>query len=579
MNASGGPEAATARVAGAGMDPIGTTPCDVDGVEADLKRRGHALSVRAQAFEAAVTLLTGSWAPRGSPEAIAEILLQAVSARGCCLMEIDPDDGRLVPILIVGDSPRADGEGALLQSVPGRVATTGRSVVTDTTLASEGETGAPETGATSAPQNSLCVPVRLPGGGQGVLEIVNKKALSGFDSDDLYTATGMVPALTLALQLKRHWRTRERDVEELQALASIGERLAEKRDLEDMLREVIGLAQQVVGAEASSCLLLDETAENLVFKVAHGECAQLLQQHRVPLGEGVAGWVVVEGRAALITDVSADPRFDGRIAQAIGFPVRDLLCVPLQTQDEVLGVIELVNSTRPAGFERRDADLLTAVAGQCASAISQRLHLDRINRGLIATVECLARGCDSPDAPNQCQPQKVLTFARAVSRELGLSDDQQMVVALTVLLHDVGKTGLESELHHQPRKLTERESAVVRGHPVVGALFLESLKDSRMGDVVAAVRHHHEWVDGRGYPDGLKGDKIPIASRVLAVVHAFCAMAEGRPYKPARTTEEAIAELRRWAGSQFDAEVVEALVVTTARPAPEPVPAFSPQPA
>jgi HD-GYP domain-containing protein (c-di-GMP phosphodiesterase class II) len=536
----------------------------------DLKRAAHALSVRAQAFEAAITLLTDSWAPRGSPEAIAEILLQAVDAGGCCLFEVSPDEGMLVPVLLVGETPRSGGVRVSPDSMPGRVAATGKPLLTDTALVSQGSGQAPEPGPSSSPRSSLCIAVRLPGNGSGVLEMVNKRALSGFNSDDLYTATGMAPALTIALQLKRHWRTRQRDVEELQTLASVGERLAEREDLEGMLGEVTGLAQQVIGAEASSCLLLDETAENLVFKVAHGKCAGVLRHHRVALGEGIAGWVAAEGRMALVADVSADPRFDGRIAQAVGFPVRDLLCVPLKTGHEVLGVLELVNSTRPAGFERRDADLLAAIAGQCASTVSTYLRLDRINRGLIATVECLARGCDNSEGTHQCHPQRVLPVARAVCRQMALSDDQEMVVALTALLHDVGKTGLEKEAHHQPRRLTERERTVVKGHPVVGALFLESLKDSRMKDVVAAVRHHHEWVDGRGYPDGLKGDAIPPASRIIAVVHAYCAMTEGRPYQPARSRHEAIAELRRWSGTQFDADVVEALAAVTEASAPEP---------
>ncbi len=537
----------------------------------DLKRVAHALSVRAQAFEAAVTVLTDSWGPRGSPETIAGILLQALDAGGCCLFEISPDDATLVPTLLLGDTPRSERTRVPLDSVPGRVIRTGKPLLVDTTLASEAPTTAPDPAPSSPPRSSLCLPIRLPGNQHGVLEVVNKRALSGFNSDDLYTATGVAPALTMALQLKRHWRTRQRDVEELQTLASVGERLAEREDLEEMLVEVIGLAQQVIGAEASSCLLLDETADNLVFKVAHGTSAKLLQHHRVPFGEGVAGWVAAEGRPALVADVSLDPRFDGRIAQAIGFPVRDLLAAPLKTAEEVLGVLELVNSTRPGGFERRDADLLCAIAGQCASTVSTWLRLDRINRGLIATVECLARGCDEPDGTNQCHPQKVLPVARVVCRQLGLSEEQEMVVALTSVLHDVGKTGLETELHHQPRKLTERERAVVRGHPVVGALFLESLKDSRMRDVVAAVRHHHEWVDGRGYPDQLKGDRIPLASRIIAVVHAFCAMTEGRPYQPARSYNETIAELRRWSGTQFDAEVVEAVIAATAGAAPGPV--------
>jgi HD-GYP domain-containing protein (c-di-GMP phosphodiesterase class II) len=190
-------------------------------------------------------------------------------------------------------------------------------------------------------------------------------------------------------------------------------------------------------------------------------------------------------------------------------------------------------------------------------------RLERTRHGFLRTVEYLADLTAAPEAA-QCHPRQALPLVDGLVRRLGLSDEEARVIELTHVLHDVGSASVGQELPYEPRELTESERAAVREHATVGALLLQPLTDTWMSRAVAGVRHHHEWMDGSGYPDGLRGEEIPIAARIAAVTHAYLAMTEGRPYRAARTPQEAVEELRQSAGSQFDPQVVEALAACVA---------------
>jgi HD-GYP domain-containing protein (c-di-GMP phosphodiesterase class II) len=143
-----------------------------------------------------------------------------------------------------------------------------------------------------------------------------------------------------------------------------------------------------------------------------------------------------------------------------------------------------------------------------------------------------------------------------IGAELGLSEEQLNTLELAVYVHDLGKIGIPDEVLSKPGKLTDDEWVDILRHPSLSAGFLAGIEE--LAEVASIVRHHHERVDGSGYPDGFKGEAIPFLSRILSVADAFEAMTSPRPYRKAISWEEALAELRNNAGTQFDPEVVEA---------------------
>jgi diguanylate cyclase (GGDEF)-like protein len=175
-----------------------------------------------------------------------------------------------------------------------------------------------------------------------------------------------------------------------------------------------------------------------------------------------------------------------------------------------------------------------------------------------AVVRSLAAALEARDGYTGDHSDAVERLALGVGRALGLADGQLDESRIVALLHDVGKIGVPDAILHKPGALTAEELTIMRRHPLIGESILRPLPP--FAAVARAVRHEHEHWDGSGYPDGLAGEDIPIASRVVLACDAYNAMVSDRPYRPALTKAQAVAELRRCAATQFDPAVVAALV-------------------
>lgn len=158
--------------------------------------------------------------------------------------------------------------------------------------------------------------------------------------------------------------------------------------------------------------------------------------------------------------------------------------------------------------------------------------------------------------------QRAKRIAMRTAEKLGMSRQEAMLVGLAAMLHDLGKIAVPPEILHKPGPLTDEEWRVMRLHPVHGARIVGQVESLRV--VTPFILHHHERFDGavtgkhRGYPAGLKGDEIPLGARIIAVVDAFDAMTSDRVYRKGMPADEALAELRRHSGTQFDPQVVDA---------------------
>jgi HD-GYP domain-containing protein (c-di-GMP phosphodiesterase class II) len=175
---------------------------------------------------------------------------------------------------------------------------------------------------------------------------------------------------------------------------------------------------------------------------------------------------------------------------------------------------------------------------------------------LAATVDALSGTLGLRDEPTGAHSGRVARLASALGRRLGLEERPLLELAYAAALHDIGKVGVPDALLLKPGPLAPPEWEVVRSHSAWGAELLSRVPG--LERVAMIVRHHHERFDGRGYPDGLKGEDIPVESRILSVVDAFVAMTEQRPYRPACEPAAAAAELRAQRGTQFDPRVLDA---------------------
>ncbi len=186
-----------------------------------------------------------------------------------------------------------------------------------------------------------------------------------------------------------------------------------------------------------------------------------------------------------------------------------------------------------------------------------RLYLD-MKETHIATLTALTTALDAKDAYTHGHSYRVSRYALMLGRSLGLSAKRLELLEYAALLHDIGKIGVSGEIISKNGKLTDEEYEVMKSHPAVGAQIIERLKFLKEAALI--VKYHHERPDGGGYPEGLKGEEIPLEARILHICDTLDAMTSSRSYRKAMAMETCIEEFQKYRGSQFDPEVVDALL-------------------
>jgi putative nucleotidyltransferase with HDIG domain len=178
---------------------------------------------------------------------------------------------------------------------------------------------------------------------------------------------------------------------------------------------------------------------------------------------------------------------------------------------------------------------------------------NKIRASFLNAITALVYALEAKDAYTSGHSQRVADLSAAIARELNLPHAQIDKLRLAGLLHDIGKIGIQESVLNKPGRLTEAEFGLVKLHPEIGEHILSPIVDS--ADILEAVRNHHEYFNGKGYPDGLQKDKIPLGARILAISDAYEAMTSERPYRKSMSANAARHEIERNKGSQFDPEI------------------------
>jgi diguanylate cyclase (GGDEF)-like protein/putative nucleotidyltransferase with HDIG domain len=355
----------------------------------------------------------------------------------------------------------------------------------------------------------------------------------------------------------------EREHRRLALASSLSGRLAPLLDADTITRVTVDELSQAYDCDLALIFALDH--DGGLRPVAGG--GRLVSQ--IPafddwsqsLDEGVTGRVARTGEPALIRETRDDPDFlNGDSDRESGSE----LAVPIRVAGAVWGVLDL-ESNRSDAFTQEDLLLADTLAAQVGGALHRSQLFEELESTFATTLGVLSDALETKDSYTAAHADDVADVAVRVGRRLGLSDEELRTLRYGALLHDIGKIGVRSEVLNKPSPLTPEEFEEIKQHTVIGARMLERIPF--FAPVRPIVRSAHERWDGRGYPDGLIGADIPLAARIVCACDAFHAITSERPYSPARSTEEAVEELRRNAGTQFDARVVEALIADIERSA------------
>ena len=331
-----------------------------------------------------------------------------------------------------------------------------------------------------------------------------------------------------------------------------------KSRLMDMLEQIISMTQHMLDAEAASILLFRNNDHELYFEVASGPVGKALRHVKLNTQYGIAGQVVRTGKPLIVNDVTRSANFHKIIDDTTGFSTKSLVCAPLSVHRKILGVIEVLNKRDGSLFGEEDMESVISVANTAAMAIENtRLH-ETVLDAYKDTVAALSAAIDAKDSHMRGHSQRVMEYALNAGAALYLSPEELETLEYASLLHDIGKIAVDSSILNKPGPLTAGEWEIMRAHPVIGAELLKEI--AFLDKASELVLYHHEKYDGTGYPDGLKGEEIPMGARIIAVADAFDSMTIDSSYRGALSIEKTIKELNDCAGTHFCPKVVKALI-------------------
>lgn len=349
-------------------------------------------------------------------------------------------------------------------------------------------------------------------------------------------------------------------MEEMGALLEVGRVVSSTLDLRELLTKIMSTATKVMRCETSTVYLVDDQTNELYFHIVSGDpnVGAKLQEIRLPMGTGLAGWCAQNNKPVIVPDTERDPRFFKGADKKSGFVTRSMICVPMRLKDRVVGVLQVLNRTGEIPFNDHDLETLENVANQAVSAIENARLYENIQKVYLSTIEVLATAIDAKDPYTQGHSRRVTQYSVAIAEEMNLTTKEIENIRYAGLLHDVGKIGIKDSIIRKPGRLTDEEYAIIKMHPAIGAKILRPV--DFLADKIPGVLHHHEYYDGRGYPDHLTGLTIPLAGRIICVADAFDAMTTNRPYRKGLSVNTAVGELKKFSGKQFDPECVEAFL-------------------
>jgi len=344
----------------------------------------------------------------------------------------------------------------------------------------------------------------------------------------------------------------------LEKLYEASRRVQPAPPLYQVLQQVIKMTQYLLDASAASILLFRDNDHELYFEAATGPVSKSLRHVRLSTQYGIAGQVARTGKPLIVNDVMRSEKFHKMIDDTTGFCTRSLICAPLIANDNILGVVEVLNKRDGSNFEEPDLQAAVYVANTAALAIENARMHQIIMDAFKDTAVQIALAVDSRDIHSAGHSRRVMEYTTLAGSFLSLAPAEMEILGFASALHDIGKMTIDHRLITKPGALTAEEWNIIQEHPARGAEIVRHI--SYLAGAADIILCHHERYDGGGYPNGLKGEEIPMGARLITVADAFDTMTTSRSYRTAMSVSMAVKELHHCAGYQFCPIAVKAFV-------------------
>src|ERR1700691_1839498 len=348
--------------------------------------------------------------------------------------------------------------------------------------------------------------------------------------------------------------------EQLRLAARLTASLVHKSDVEEMAQLVVDELHETFAFHLAAIQRLDDDGV-LRLIAGRGPLAEVMTEFLLteqPASEGVNGRVARSGATALVPDTTQDPDYIVRDPQT---DPGSELAAPIVVEGEVWGVLN-IEATDAGALGEPDVVLIEAIAASFGVAVHRAKLVSDLEGAFTTALAALTSTVEAKDDYTACHGEDVALLAERVALRMALSGVQARDVRYAAMLHDLGKVAVPSEILLKPGPLTDEEWVTMRSHAAIGGELVGRIE--AFAHLAPAVRASHERWDGDGYPDGLAGEQIPLAARIISACDTYDAIITDRPYRPARTPAQAAEELRRVAGDQLDGHAVEALLAELA---------------
>jgi PAS domain S-box-containing protein/putative nucleotidyltransferase with HDIG domain len=390
---------------------------------------------------------------------------------------------------------------------------------------------------------------------------LNRFARSNLIYDESHAPRTILTIIRDITERKRAEERIQRQLAHFTALRDIDRTISASFDLQTSLNVVLNQVVTQLSVDAADVLLHNTKSQTLSYGAGRGFRTKAFEGTRLLLGEGYAGRAALERRTVHVPNLVDEPDNSYLTRATLGEGFISYYCVPLIAKGQILGVLEVFQRA-PLDPDEEWLDFMQTLAGQAAIAIDNALLFDDLQRSNTelalaydATIEGWSRALDLRDKETEGHTQRVTSMTVRLARVYGLSDQELVQVRWGALLHDIGKMGVPDSILLKPGPLTDDEWILMKKHPTFAYELLSSVRYLHAA-LDIPFRHHEKW-DGTGYPLGLKGEEIPIAARIFAVVDVWDALSYNRPYRDAWTRERVLDYIQSLSGSHFDPQVVK----------------------
>jgi len=499
--------------------------------------------------------------PNATLHTISQYAQTLFSADGCRIFLIEPNGEYLRCVLALHEDFSAFRHLRVKvgQGVTGSVAVRGQAEIVNDMLHDPRSITVP--GTPEEPESIMFAPLKEQSRTIGVLSIRRSGADRPFHPPDLDLLEAFASMAASAVSNAHLLEQTQNRLDRLSTLRQIDQVITSGLDLNVTLNIVLGHIMQQLQVDAVAVLLYHSQLQSLEFVAGKGFHTQALRGTHLRLGQGFAGVAALEQRMVSVFD--ADQLRAG-FSRSSNFHNEQFVVyfgVPLIVKGHVNGVVEVYHR-QPLDPDAEWMAFLNTLAGQIAIAIDNITLFNDIQRSNLvlaqayeATIEGWGRALELRDIESPGHSRRVVQMTLDLARQVGLSEEKLAHIRRGVLLHDVGKMGVPDAILHKVGPLTDQEWDIIRSHPVHAFQMLNAIPYLRPAMDIPYC-HHERW-DGSGYPRGLKGDDIPLAARIFAIVDVYDTLTNERNYRPAWPPERALAYIREQSGKHFDPKIAE----------------------